>query len=380
MFIHDLDCGWMQHPFLRNKFVAKNDEIIRKISDAGIVHVFIDPEQGLDVEVAATAQVVDSSGPAKEATLQEKQVAIDQESARAKMLYGEATSIIRNLMENVRIGQSVKIDAVLPLAERIMQSIFRNPHALTGITRLKTKDEYTFMHCVSVTGLMITFAKSKGLSEAEIKQVAIGSLLHDIGKILVPDNILNKPGQLTPEEFHVMKDHVSLSGKILKSTLGLSQTALDVIMLHHERMDGTGYPLGLKGEAISIVGQMSAIVDVYDALTSVRVYKDAWEPTQALKKMLEWSPNHFSRDLVQQFIRCLGIYPVGSLVELDSGLVGIVLDQSGDMLRPKIKVFYNAKHKHYITQRVFDLSKIPTDKISSAISPGKYGIALASFL
>ena len=384
MYIKELDCSWMDHPFMAGSFNLKNQNTLDKILKAGIKFASIDTSQGRDFIPEKLEQEVKTPSPPvsvaeKTATIKEK-ISISQEENRARAIYKEGTVIIRKMMEDVRLGKQVEVESVNPLAEKIIQSIFRNPHALTGISRIKTKDEYTFMHCVSVTGLMVMFARNQGLSEEEIHDVAIGSLVHDVGKIMVPDKVLNKPGKLSVDEFTIMKDHVTYSREILQDNPGISQTALDVAVLHHERMDGSGYPLGLSGDEISLVGQMSAIVDVYDALTSVRVYKDAWEPTLALKKMIEWSPGHFSRELVMQFVQCLGIYPVGSLVEMESGRVGTVLEQNEDMLRPKLRIIYNAKKKCYVKVVDVDLAKEKNDKILSAVSPKEYNIDLSKFL
>ena len=151
-------------------------------------------------------------------------------------------------------------------------------------------------------------------------------------------------------------------------------------MLHHERMDGKGYPLGLHGEQICLVGQMSAIVDVYDALTSVRVYKSAWEPSVTLKKLLEWSPHHFNPDLVQRFIKCLGIYPIGSLVELESGRVGVVMEQGQDMLRPLLRIVYHAKQQAYVRVQDLDLAKETKDRIVNVRSPAEFNLDLSLFV
>ncbi|MBI5463233.1 MAG: HD-GYP domain-containing protein [Gammaproteobacteria bacterium] len=385
MFVHDLDCNWMDHPFLSNKFLLDNVQTIQKIASAGIRHVYIDVSQGRDVEEAPTAQEVQAAVQSQVEQLaakpsEESKTSVAEEVDRARALFREATSVIRNLMEDVRLGKQVEVESIDPMAERMVQSVFRNHHALTGISRIKTKDEYTFMHCVSVAGLLITFARAQGFAEQDIHQVAIGGLLHDIGKTLTPDEVLNKPGKLTPEEFEIMKGHVTHSRDILQETLGISQTALDISVLHHERIDGTGYPLGLSGEQISLIGKMSAIVDVYDALTSVRVYKEAWEPSVALKKMLEWSPAHFDRTLVQHFIRCLGIYPVGSLVALESGLVGIVLEQGKDLLRPQLRIVYNGRKRCYEKVRDVDLGNNQNDRIIATVSPADHGIDIGAFL
>jgi len=385
MYIDDLDCKWMDHPFVTNRFAVNDSRIIQKIASAGIRAVYIDVSKGKDVEEAPTvAEVDDALQRSAEDTVSDvcenSAVSVASELARAKTLFRETTSVIRNLMEDTRIGKQVEVESLDPLAERMVQSVFRNHHALTGIARIKTKDEYTFMHCVSVAGLLVSFARDRGFSDEDIHQVAIGGLIHDIGKTLTPQDILNKPGKLEPEEFEIMKGHVTHSREILEATLGISRTAMDISVLHHERIDGTGYPLGLAGDQISLIGKMSAIVDVYDALTSVRVYKDAWEPTLALKKLLEWSPAHFDRDLVQHFIKCLGIYPVGSMVELESGLLGIVMEPGENLLRPKLRIVYHAKKRRYEKVRDIDLARDTADQIKTAVNPNDYSIDLANFL
>jgi putative nucleotidyltransferase with HDIG domain len=375
----------MDHPFAISKFAVKDSATVQKIASAGIRHVYIDASKGKDVEEAPSAQEVETALQEKlEDSVKEtdgnESVSVASELSRAKSLFRQTTSVVRNLMEDTRLGKQVEVENLEPFAERMVQSVFRNHHALTGISRIKTKDEYTFMHCVSVAGLLVTFAREQGFSEEDIHQVAIGGLIHDIGKTMTPQEVLNKPGKLDPEEFEIMKCHVTYSREILEETMGVSKTAMDISVLHHERADGTGYPLGLAGDQISLIGKMSAIVDVYDALTSVRVYKDAWEPTLALKKLIEWSPDHFDAGLVQHFIRCLGIYPVGSLVELESGLLGIVMEPGEDLLRPKLRVIYNAKKSRYEKVRDIDLAKSQVDRIIGAVKPLDYKIDLSEYL
>ena len=380
MYVHDLGRAWLNHPFAVSRFLVKDPEILRKITSAGIREVVIDTSKGQDLtQPAAVAR------PSKEPTPTKAQppaakTTMAEEVGRAKVLFQEATTIIHNLMADARLGKQVEVQRLEPLAERMVQSTLRSRHALTGISRIKTKDEYTFMHCVSVAGLLTTFAMELALDEGTIHQLALGGMLHDIGKTLVPDAILNKPGKLDDDEFVVMRRHVEFSGELLEEQTGLSQVAKDVTMLHHERMDGKGYPLGLHGEQICLVGQMSAIVDVYDALTSVRVYKSAWEPSVTLKKLLEWSPHHFNPDLVQRFIKCLGIYPIGSLVELESGRVGVVMEQGQDMLRPLLRIVYHAKQQAYVRVQDLDLAKETKDRIVNVRSPAEFNLDLSLFV
>ena len=387
MFVKELDCGWMDHPFLVGSFNIKDQKSLEKVQASNIKFAYIDSEKGVDVDEPkkkSPVKVVPNNKPKKAEPIQnakkEKKVDGKTEAGKAKAIYTQATGVIRTMMEDVRLGKQVDVEQVDPLAERMIQSVFRNPHAFSGISRIKTKDDYTFMHCVSVAGLMVTFAKTLNLSDEVIHQVAVGGLVHDVGKILVPDKVLNKPGKLTDDEFVIMKDHVTHSRDILAENLGITEAARDVALLHHERIDGTGYPLGLKGDEISLIGKMSAIIDVYDALTSVRVYKDAWDPAMTLKKMLEWSSTHFERPLVEKFIQCLGIYPVGSLVELESGKLGIVTDQGEEMLRPKLRIIYSVKKECYVQVSDMDMAKEENDRIVSTVLPVKYKIDMSAFL
>ena len=300
MYIADLDASWFEHDFMKNQFPVDNEQTVRKLLDSGLQHVYIDTSKGCDIQDAASQQevteaLVEQTGQiAEEMDSLDNDVPLESEIEKARGIYKEASSVMQNLMEDARLGKQVEIEQIEPISEQMIESAFRNKDAFISLSRIKTKDQYTFMHSVSVAGLMITFSRAMGFDMDLIRQVSIGGLLHDIGKMKTPNEILNKPGKLDDKEFKIMKSHVVYSREMLEGRPGISQAALDVAALHHERVDGTGYPLGLKGDEISEVGQMSTIVDVYDALTSVRVYKSAWEPSVALKKLLEWSSSHFN--------------------------------------------------------------------------------------
>ncbi|MDH5178924.1 MAG: HD-GYP domain-containing protein [Gammaproteobacteria bacterium] len=387
MHIHDLDADWMEHPFVSTRFTLDDQQQIDQIKAAGIEQVVIDTEKGLDCAGGETVDAVQAvlqetfDKPHAKKTVHQKQVRAVEEFSHARDIYREATQVIHRLMEDVRLGKQVELEQLEPVAEKIVSSVFRNKDALISLTRIKNRDYYTFMHCVSVSGLMSTFAHSQGMELERIKQIALGGLLHDIGKTQIPLEILNKPGKLTDAEFEVMKSHVLHGVGLLGEVEGLTADAIDVVSMHHERFDGSGYPRGLKGNEISMVGQMSMMVDVYDALTSVRCYKDAWEPSFTLKKLLEWSDTQFNRELVESYIRSLGIYPVGSLVQLQSGLVGIVMEQhESDLLRPDIRIIYNSRFEKYVQVKDVRLCRLPEDHIVQAVSPEKYHIDLAAFI
>jgi putative nucleotidyltransferase with HDIG domain len=283
-------------------------------------------------------------------------------------------------MSDVRLGEQVDLEIIGEVAASITRMLSKDSHTLLGVSRLKTKDEYTYIHSVSVSALMAAFAKGLDYSPEEIDQIALGGLLHDIGKALTPNKILNKPGKLTDDEFVVMREHAIDDQNELIKGYGLPQHALDVITMHHERPDGKGYPLGLKDAELSEVGKMSSIVDIYDALTSVRVYKSAWEPTVALKTMLSWGPGQLDEILMRKFIRILGIYPVGSLVELASGKVGLVTEQGDDLLRPVLKIIFDAKRLSHLSEYELNLVEDKEEKVAQTISPSKYQIDVATYI
>jgi putative nucleotidyltransferase with HDIG domain len=362
MYIHDLNCDWMDHPFLTSSFAVKDEQTVTKIRVEGIRELYIDTRRGLDVAHAPTAEEVQQEIRVELDKIAEeprpfKTADLAEELQRARELKLEANRITRDLLTDIRLGKQIEVERVEPMVEKMIDSIFRNQDALLPLLRLKEHDNYTFQHSVSVSALLVTLARGLDLPTKRIKEIALGGLLHDVGKAKVPDEILNKPAKLTDAEFTKMKSHVVQSIILLQHTPRVCQTALEVAGQHHERYDGTGYPNKLKGDEISQHGQMGAIVDVYDALTSERVYKKGMLPTTALGKLLEWSKFHFHPDLVRTYIRSVGIYPTGSLVKLVSGRLAVVVEQSPEhSLQPRVRAIYNSLRRHLITPEDIDLA------------------------
>ncbi|MCL2160942.1 MAG: HD-GYP domain-containing protein [Betaproteobacteria bacterium] len=351
MYVHDLNRDWIEHDFLRNQFLIDSEKTLQKLLALGDGKISIDTSRGADVE-----KIPESPPPAEPpAPPKPGPVKLGEERLRAKKLHVEATRIVQGMMNDVRMGKQISLEQVEPLVERVVDSIFRQQDALLPLAQLKKHDNYTFQHSVSVCALLTSFARSLDLPREIIREIAIGGLLHDVGKARIPDPILNKPGKLTDAEFALMKTHVVQSKVILEVTPGISPIALSVAAQHHERFDGSGYPNKLKGDAINRYGQMSAIVDVYDAITSDRCYHQGMPPTEALRKILEWSKSQFDSELVQVFIRSLGIYPTGSLVRLHSGRLAVVEEQFPDKLtEPRVRIIFHTRG-YYLKPELVDL-------------------------
>ncbi len=378
MYVHDLNCDWMEHGFLRPRFLLKTETDLERIRRLGIRELAIDPDKGNDVSQTPSLTEADTA-MAPTLSVEPRPISLSDERVQAKRIHQEAIDVVHGLMEDARLGQQIDLERANPVIGKMVDSIFRNQDALLGLTRIRHIDRYTFEHSVNVTVLMVSFACSLELERSLIHDIGLGALLHDIGKTQVPSAILNKPDRLTAEEFRVMRAHVVHSRDILAAAPGIPAAALAVAAEHHERLDGSGYPDGKAGAQISRPGQMAAIVDVYDAITSDRIYHKGMEPPLALRKLLEWSPHRFDPQLVQQFIRCVGIYPIGTLVRLRSGRLGIVIESSREgLFQPVVRVFMDTKHRRYLAVEDVDLSrqrKGSEERIGGVESPEQWRIS-----
>ncbi len=364
MYVHDLNLDWLAHPFVRNRFLVSSYEEIKQILDIGVREIYIDTGRGLDVKNAPTREEVAQNIEREIVNLANRQpapvakVPFFEEMTRAKLVRNQAKQQVAAMMQDMRLGKAIELDRVEPVVQDITASILRNSGAIIGLLRIKNSDDYTFLHSVSVCALLVAFCRSLDMDPDMIHQAGIGGLLHDAGKALVPDQVLNKPGQLSDEEFSIMKQHPESGHKILLEMPGIGEIPLDIALHHHERMDGSGYPEKQAGEEISLLAQMAAIVDVYDAITSDRVYHKGMAAADALRKMYEWSKFHFNAQQVHAFIRCIGIYPVGTMVLMESGHLAVVVEpHENKPMSPSVKLFFNTKTNSYIPPIIVDLSK-----------------------
>lgn len=365
MYVTELDRPWLDSPFLFQGFLINDDELLEevkglcdfvfvdiKLSDPAVhgqLRVLLDrPEP--KVIITKTAPKSKNSDESDHKDYIEK-------LRKSRITFQDTTEYINQALEDVRLGASIDTKKAKQLVNDLTDQVMASSHALVWLTFLKERDAYTANHCVNVCVLAISFGRCLGLSKDELNLVGLGGLLHDLGKMKTPDEILNKPGKLTPEEFEIMKQHPTLGFQLLKNEKDLSMEVLDIVLHHHERKNGYGYPDELPEHKIPRLTQVVAIVDVYDAITSDRCYHDGMSPYDALNNIYKWAEKDFNKEMVESFIKCLGIYPIGSLVELDNGLVGVVISaNSSTKLRPMIMLVLDKKKHPFKKRKILNLA------------------------
>lgn len=363
IFVHDFNCEWRENSLRMDQLLIKDKRIVDILSSMGVKEVYIDTDRGRDVRDAKSALEVKlevdkallsmaKTGPTSSPT-----VSFTEEVQVAKHIKKQAVIIMEKAMADVRQGKALETEGTYALIDNMHESIARNKDALLLLTRIRNKDEYTLMHSVSVGAYVLNFCNVNKMPHSHTMDLAIGAMFHDLGKTLVPLTILNKPGKLGDSEFEIMKRHPELSAKILRSTEGLPPEAYDMGLHHHERFDGTGYPHGLKGDKIMFGSQLAALADVFDALTSDRCYKKGIDRVEGLRKLYEWSEYHFNKDLAYQFIRSIGVYPIGACVKLESERIGVVIGSTDDVVKPVVRVFYDDRKKNPLPVYDLDLSQ-----------------------
>ena len=384
MHIHELCGSWMEHPFWRTQFTLTDPKDLASIRATAIREVWIDVSLGHDVApgtASTTREEVDQridtafsrlqdlpainlrdAAPPPPPAPQPQQRSLmptrmQEELKTAAAICTQSKEAVVSMFKEARMGRAVDSASVQNLVQNISDSVTRHPHALLSLARLKTIDDYTYMHSVAVCALMVALAKQVGLQDAHVRSAGVAGLLHDLGKAMIPLAVLNKPGKLTDEEFAVVRNHPVQGHRMLQSAGNIEAPVLDACLHHHEKIDGSGYPDRLQGDQISLIARMAAICDVYDAITSDRPYKAGWDPSESLRRMAEWTGGHFDLRLFQAFVKSIGIYPVGSLVRLSGGRVGVVVQQgSKSLVAPHVKVFFSTRHDQSITPEVLDLS------------------------
>ncbi len=301
------------------------------------------------------------------------EISFSSEIDRASKLYQQGKVIQKSLLRSVKNGLPYDEQISKEFATEMVSSIDRNSNALLCLTKIRDKDDYLLEHSLNVAVLLANFGKSIGMSSSDVEDLAHAGFLHDVGKIKIPDEILHKPGRLTDSEMDTMRKHVVYGVDTLKES-NIAPSLIRVVSEHHERLDGKGYPYGKKGDEISQAGRMIAIADVYDALTADRVYKSGMSGQKALQILLKDCPEKYDHTLLQHFIKCMGIYPVGTLVKLSNERIAMVIEQNIDKpLKPKVNVFYSTRGNHYLEGKDLNLAE-STVKIDKPVLAHEYKI------
>ena len=353
MYIAELDRPWTDTPFRFQGFVLSTEEqleALRKYCKTVVV----------DSEKSALANAPRAGMQYFGKTVYAEKATVEQELAPARGAYTSSHAMVQETLAMVRIGRNLDAERVRGAVKSLTESVLRNPNAMLLFSQLREKGEYTASHSLDVSIYMTAFGRFLQLEQQQVELLGYVGLLQDIGKVRLPKALLEKRGRLTPEEFEQAKLHVSYSVEILRATAGIPIELPRLAVLHHERYDGSGYPNRLQGAHIGMIGGIAAIVDTYDAMTVQRPYADAVAPSAAISNLYKWRGVFFDAGLVEQFIRFIGIFPVGSLVELNSGEVGVVISQNPEeRLKPRVMVIRDAKGAELRPQKLLDLSRSP---------------------
>ena len=373
MYVSDQTPG-LEDGELRPQGFIRRWETVDKLTGMGLDEIYIDAHRGLDSPFSSPIQPDGSALTPK--------VGLEKERQQAQKIYAEAKGLVTDILNNVKVGKAIDVGPVEELADEINSSVLNNHNALLCLAAIREKDQYLLEHSINVGILMGIFTRFLGYEQEMIHQLVTGALLHDIGKIRVPSRILNKPGKLSDDEWGEMKRHVAYGQEVLLKSEGITEVALSICGMHHERLDGSGYPLALEEFKINNYGRLAAIVDIYDAMTADRVYHKGKTPAEAMTFLHELAGHHLDRKLVTQFSRCMSVYPVGTFVQLNNGKAGVVVSTVSDTPdTPIVNVFYDVKTRLIEKAVSFDLSLEKNEfAIVEALDPEEFGVNTNDFL
>lgn len=363
MHVSDLDRPWVESSFMFQGFEITSDKMVSDLqNECNFVYVDTEKSEGNKNTLLHTTASSDNKGIDFVDTVIMNVNDLHDQSAeqvikKGKQLHQKTCDYVDGIFETLNKGGQLDIDSVKLVVSELVESIIKNPDTMIWLSHLKDKDEYTAIHSVNVCILSLTFGRTIKLSESELNILGLGALLLDIGKSKIPEDILKKTGALTENEFMLMKAHAFLGYATLDGNKNIPKESLEIVLNHHERLNGKGYPNGRRGDEISKLTRIVSIVDAFDAMTSDRCYKDAFQPQHALNEIYNMAPDEFDQELVEGFIKCIGIYPVGSIVLLNTGHTGVVVKlNETNRLKPIVGLALNRKKEPYETIKMLNLS------------------------
>ncbi len=368
MYIHAPEGSWMDHPDWKTQYLLTDSVELERMQEGKAVFI-IDTDKGADALLGSEPR----RGGFGRRTTPVAACSTQEEFGRVEAITKRASKSVGEILKQARLGKAVDLAQTVPVIEDISSSMDRNASALVSFVRLKAADEYTYLHSVAVCALMINLGRQLLFDESEISELGTAGLLMHIGKTALPVDLLTKPSSLTAQEMALVRQHPIRGHEILGRTKGVSEVVLDVCKHHHERIDGHGYPYGLRGDSISLHARMAAVCNVYDARTSNRPYKQAEEPAEVLSDMFK-QKDQFDESVLSAFIRSVGIYPIGSLVRLKSGRLAVVVEQNDEQLtRPVVRVFYSVVKRAGLPYQDIELATDGGDEILSRERPERWG-------
>jgi HD-GYP domain-containing protein (c-di-GMP phosphodiesterase class II) len=370
MYVSELDKPWVESPFLFQGFLLKDTEDLQQLLST-CKYVYVDTEK-TPIDVSVSLQTLTSTQkPVKKSkrkkidftdTITLKKAKFDKGTftenlVNARKARDKTRGYIDSMLNQARMGRVVDTKKAKALVAELANNIATSLDASMWLTQLKNRDEYTAIHSLNVCVLSLTFGRALNLPKDKLHDLGLGALLHDIGKMRVPLKVLNKPGKLTDDEFEIMKSHPGMGYELIRNDKNLTDEVLTIVRNHHERLNGQGYPDKLNAQSISYFTKIVSITDVYDAITSDRVYHDGMTPHEAMQRLYEWMPNNFDEELIQKFIRTLGIYPIGSVVELKTGHIGLVVKlNEAHRMKPVVMLVMNRNKEFYPRRKLVNLA------------------------
>jgi len=373
MFVAELDRPWLETPFALQGFVVHDTSEIVYVSNY-VDHVYVDAEysgrpQSLCLAVAPTAP-----DP-------RKRLELDEEFQRARISFDSAADTLDKVFDSLRNGHKGDLQAVQKAVNPLIEGVFRNQEAVGALLRLKDSGEYRYHHGVSMAVWAAILGRHIGLHRDELEKLAVGCAMCDVGMTQLPPELLDQAENLTEQQRNIIQAHPIMGAQLVSESKDVDFEILGIIENHHERADGSGYPRGLDGAAIPLLARIAGLVDTYDAMITARPYATARTSHEATQELLDCKGTLFQEALVEQFVQAIGLFPTGTMVELNTGEVAIVVTQNDTRrLKPEVVLVMNYDKEKLESLKVVDLAnqQIAAEGerwIARELLPGTYGIS-----